>query len=106
MPAWARARVSGTRRADSEPWIERRNGRIRAEGEDCSGIEQRAERECAPGASRPVAIGDISVIEGVLGLDARDNTQLRETAQVGVVQQLRMLDAAARARARKRMQRH
>jgi hypothetical protein len=36
----------------------------------------------------------------VLGLHTRDHLQVRESAQVGIVQQLRVLDAAARTGSR------
>ncbi len=49
------------------------------------------------GAVGPVAVDDVAVVEQVLGLDTRDHTQFRETLHIGVIEQLRVLDAAARA---------
>jgi cation:H+ antiporter len=105
MPA--RTLVSGSVNGsgDGQPRVERRDRRVRAKREDSAGVEERTERERAPRAAGPVAVSDISVVESVLGLDASDHGHLRKTAEVAVIEQLRVLDASARAGARKSLQR-
>ena len=67
-------------------------------------VEQGSERKCPTGAVGPVAVDDVTVVEQMLGLDTGNHAQLRETLHIGVIEQLRVLDAAARPGARKCLQ--
>lgn len=82
-------------RRDGQPRIEWCNRRIRPEAEHRAGVEERAEREGAPCPPGPVVIRNIPIVESMLGLDAGDHPELRESDDVRIVKELRVLDAPA-----------
>ena len=79
------------------PRVERGHRRIGAERQFDAGVEQAREHERPVGAAGPVAVGDVAVVHGVLGLDAGDDAEPGEPRDVRLGEQLGVLDAASAA---------
>jgi hypothetical protein len=85
-----------------EPRVERRHGRVGAEGELDAVVDHPAQREAPVGPVRPDQLGHVAVVEQVRGLHARDDPEAAHLRDVGPGHQLRVLDRAAGARLRVR----
>ena len=77
---------------DGDPRVEGRDGGVGPEREPDAGAVQRAEGERAVGPTGPVAVGDVPVVHGVLGLHAGDHAERREPLDVLPGHQLGVLD--------------
>ncbi len=105
MPRVAAVARAEDRRGHRRPGIERRDGRVRAEQQRRPGVGERTQRIRQRGLIRPDRVGQVAVVERVLGLHARGDAQPREARDVGVRDELRVLDASPRPGARERVER-
>ena len=101
-----RPRVGGAvdRRGHRQPRVERRDRGVGAEHQLDAGGQHRPEREAAVGALGPAPLGDVAVVEQVGRLDAGADPELGHPGQVGEVDELGVLDPAAGAGRRERVQ--
>ena len=84
-------------RRHGQPRVEPRDGCVGPEAEVGAGVEQRAQRERARLPVGPQRSGDVAVVEQVRGLDARPHAERGEAGQVGVGDELHVLERAAGA---------
>ena len=92
VPGGAPVAGPADRGVDGDPRVEGRDRCVGPERQPDARAVQRAERERAVGASGPVAVGDVAVVHGVLGLHAGDHAERGEPLDVLPGHQLGVLD--------------
>ena len=101
-----RAAVAGAehRCGHRRPGIERRDRGVRAEEQIRAGVGKASQRVGQRRLLRPDRVGQVTVIDRVLGLHTRPDAETAESRDVRVRNQLRMLDRAHRAGGRIRVE--